>query len=150
MTTVFMLHVATLLSDQSNRSNQECGLPAAQVPRGGYATTENTTIGIKVTYTCEKGFQLVGESTRHCQLNGTWSGNLPLCVGSTTQGSLNIRILSTATVVSLLSVAMTAVMVTLLLYAGHLVHRWRLVTKRKKRNQNLNSVINNPIYDGEG
>lgn len=46
----------------------------------------NTTIGIAgtgftdtATYGCDSGFNLVGEATRTCQVNGTWSGTPPFC-----------------------------------------------------------------------
>ena len=31
------------------------------------------------TYTCDPGFVLVGESTRNCSSDGTWSGMPPTC-----------------------------------------------------------------------
>ena len=33
----------------------------------------------RATYTCDKRYRLVGESTRICMANGTWSGPTPLC-----------------------------------------------------------------------
>ncbi|XP_036361162.1 protein lev-9 isoform X13 [Octopus sinensis] len=33
----------------------------------------------KVTYFCNEGFQLIGNPVRECQINGQWSGSLPLC-----------------------------------------------------------------------
>jgi CDNA FLJ37440 fis, clone BRAWH2006405, weakly similar to FIBULIN-1, ISOFORM C. len=34
-----------------------------------------------VTYSCLEGYQLVGPSERHCQTNGQWSGEQPICKG---------------------------------------------------------------------
>ena len=33
----------------------------------------------EVSYTCRRGYSLVGLSTRHCSDNGTWSGDTPYC-----------------------------------------------------------------------
>ena len=35
--------------------------------------------GELVTYKCEPGFELKGESVRHCSMNGTWDGHAPYC-----------------------------------------------------------------------
>lgn len=163
-----MYAVSSLSAGQPNGSHPDCGIPA-QVPIGGYITIENTTNGITVTYSCEQGLRLVGNNTSDCQLNGTWSGNTPLCLqdpasaannvllgtGVPTdtrdlnkEGSLNMQILTTATLISLLSVVMVAVIVAVLLHARQLMHKWRLMTRRAKRNRNSSAVINNPIYEG--
>ena len=40
---------------------------------------ERLGYGAKVTYACNEGFQMVAQSTRVCQLNGTWNGTQPHC-----------------------------------------------------------------------
>ncbi|XP_064354073.1 complement receptor type 1-like [Dromaius novaehollandiae] len=44
------------------------------------------TLGSTVTYSCHRGFSLIGESTIHCisddNLNGKWSGTAPECKGA--------------------------------------------------------------------
>lgn len=40
---------------------------------------ERLGYGAKVTYACNEGFRLVEQSTRVCQLYGTWNGTQPHC-----------------------------------------------------------------------
>ncbi|KAL7980566.1 hypothetical protein Chor_001720, partial [Crotalus horridus] len=40
------------------------------------------TVGAVVHYKCQEGRNLIGNSTRTCQLDGRWSGSLPHCSGS--------------------------------------------------------------------
>ena len=39
-----------------------------------------TTFGQTATYSCNTGYNLVGESTRTCQAIGVWSGSIPTCL----------------------------------------------------------------------
>ena len=43
--------------------------------------TAGTTVGQTATYSCNTGYNLVGDSTRTCQAEGDWSGNAPICEG---------------------------------------------------------------------
>ena len=40
-----------------------------------------TAFGQTATYSCDTGYNLVGDSTRMCQANGRWSGSEPICQG---------------------------------------------------------------------
>ena len=40
-----------------------------------------TTFGQTTTYSCNTGYNLVGDSTRTCQATGLWSGSEPTCQG---------------------------------------------------------------------
>ena len=46
---------------------------------GQVSTTGGTTFGQTATYSCNTGYNLVGDSTRSCQANGDWSGSDPTC-----------------------------------------------------------------------
>ncbi len=35
-----------------------------------------------LTHSCDIGYQLVGSVMRRCQLNKTWSGSTPTCIGN--------------------------------------------------------------------
>ena len=48
---------------------------------GSVNHTAGTTSGQTATYSCDTGYNLVGESTRTCQAEGNWSGNAPTCEG---------------------------------------------------------------------
>ena len=39
------------------------------------------TVGTTATYSCNTGYNLVGDSTRTCQATGKWSGSAPTCQG---------------------------------------------------------------------
>ena len=43
--------------------------------------TAGTTFGQTATYSCNTGYNLVGDSTRTCQATGVWSGSAPTCQG---------------------------------------------------------------------
>ena len=43
--------------------------------------TSGTTFGQTATYSCNTGYNLVGDSTRTCQATGVWSGSAPTCEG---------------------------------------------------------------------
>lgn len=56
----------------------DCGCP--DVPTNGSVTTDNGTIfGQFALYSCDTGFDLLGNKTRYCDTNETWSGNVPYC-----------------------------------------------------------------------
>ena len=40
-----------------------------------------TTVGQTATYSCNTGYNLVGDSTRTCQASGNWSGSAHTCAG---------------------------------------------------------------------
>ena len=43
--------------------------------------TAGTTFGQNATYSCNTGYNLVGNSTRTCQATGSWSESEPTCQG---------------------------------------------------------------------
>lgn len=54
-------------------------------PDNGDVVMSGTTIGSKATYSCESGFNLVGDEFRNCQDDGEWSGTEPTCSGDLTR-----------------------------------------------------------------
>jgi len=48
---------------------------------GQVSHTAGTTFGQPATYSCDTGYNLVGDSNRTCQATGRWSGNTPTCQG---------------------------------------------------------------------
>ena len=48
---------------------------------GQVALTAGTTFGENATYSCDTGYNLVGDSTLSCQATGEWSGSAPTCQG---------------------------------------------------------------------
>ena len=45
----------------------------------GQVNLNGTTFGQTAIYTCNTGYNLVGDSTRTCQATGNWSGSVPTC-----------------------------------------------------------------------
>ena len=48
-------------------------------PPNGQVSTTGTTFGQTATYSCNMGYNLVGDTTRTCQATGNWSGSEPTC-----------------------------------------------------------------------
>ena len=56
----------------------DCG--ALTDPANGQVShTAGTTFGETAAYSCNTGYNLVGDSTRTCQATGMWSGSEPTC-----------------------------------------------------------------------
>ena len=45
-------------------------------PANGQVTLNGTGFHSMANYTCDPGYGLVGNATRICQLDGTWSGSV--------------------------------------------------------------------------
>jgi hypothetical protein len=49
-------------------------------PRYGFvAVTNDYRVGSRATYTCYKGYKLVGVAERTCQYSGYYSDDAPIC-----------------------------------------------------------------------
>ena len=68
-------HVASLLF-----TVVDCGT-LINPTNGQVSHTAGTTYRQKATYSCDAGFNLVGDNIRMCQVSGVWSGNAPICQG---------------------------------------------------------------------
>ena len=42
-----------------------------------------TQANLLATYTCDSGYELIGDDTRRC-VNGVWTGEEPTCIGTYT------------------------------------------------------------------
>ena len=58
----------------------DCG-NLTDLANGSVKHTPGTTLGQTATYSCNTGYNLVGDSTRTCQATGNWSGSAPSCPG---------------------------------------------------------------------
>ncbi|CAH1774655.1 unnamed protein product [Owenia fusiformis] len=59
---------------------KQCG-DVPNVSNGKVKATSGNDVGSVATYTCDIGYNLVGEATRTCQPDQTWSGTTPQCQG---------------------------------------------------------------------
>ena len=57
---------------------------------GSVTHTSGTKFGQTATYTCNTGYNPVGNSTRTCQATGNWSGSAPTCVGMLLKDDLTV------------------------------------------------------------
>ena len=48
-------------------------------PSNGRVNQQGDRPGDRARYTCNSGYELVGQSIRTCQNNGEWSGDAPIC-----------------------------------------------------------------------
>ena len=59
---------------------EDCGI-LTNPSNGQVSHTAGTTYQQTATYSCDTGYNLVGDSTRICQAGGVWSGSEPNCQG---------------------------------------------------------------------
>ena len=58
-------------------------------PANGSVThTSGTTFGQTATYSCNTGYNLVGNRSQTCQATGNWSGSEPTCQGMSLMGDI--------------------------------------------------------------
>lgn len=56
-----------------------CGDPGT--PANGIRYGDSFTYQSTIFLECDPGYKLVGDLTRACQADGTWSGSQPTCQG---------------------------------------------------------------------
>lgn len=59
--------------------------------KNGKRTGDNFAIGSTVTFSCDEGYELDGESKLTCRSDGHWSELVPLCKGIIKKKSINIK-----------------------------------------------------------
>lgn len=57
----------------------QCGFPGRPAYGRVSLIRDAYDEGVTVSYSCDNGFNLLGQGSRTCQSNGTWSGKLPVC-----------------------------------------------------------------------
>ncbi len=50
-----------------------------EAPANGTLFGDSVTVMSEVTYSCDIGFILSGDTNRTCQANSNWTGNAPVC-----------------------------------------------------------------------
>ena len=69
--------IALLCMHTNFRLELRC--PDLENPADGSVVYDGLVVGSQATYSCNDGYRLVGSSTRTCEIDGTWSGESPLC-----------------------------------------------------------------------
>ena len=75
-----MYQVMQILHDFMSLTAVDCG-PLTDPANGIVNHTAGTTSEQTATYSCNTGYNLVGDRTRTCQAEGNWSGSAPTCEG---------------------------------------------------------------------
>lgn len=57
----------------------DCGVPS--MPQNGYGVYNLTILDAMVSYSCNRGYNLIGNPKRTCLNSGSWSGSVPECRG---------------------------------------------------------------------
>ena len=70
--------VFDLLEDSFFLTDMNCST-LTDPANGQVSHTAGTTFRQTATYSCDTGYNLVGDSTRTCQADGIWSGSAPIC-----------------------------------------------------------------------
>ena len=55
------------------------GCETPSKPIGGMPYLQSTAVGMVVTYSCDDGLKLTGDTSRECLKSGVWSGSTPVC-----------------------------------------------------------------------
>lgn len=55
----------------------DCG--GLSTPVNGSMSLNSTTYGSTANFTCDRGYNITGEGTLTCQVDGTWSDSEPTC-----------------------------------------------------------------------
>lgn len=60
---------------------KECGItcPSPSSIENGNISGETYTYGYLITHSCDSGYKLEGTADRECQIDGSWSGDVPKC-----------------------------------------------------------------------
>ena len=58
----------------------DCGF-LTDPANGQVSHTAGTTFGQMATYSCDTGYNLVGDGNQTCRATGVWSGCAPTCQG---------------------------------------------------------------------
>ena len=53
--------------------------PTLTDPENGVVSVPRITVNSVATYTCNSGYNLVGDAQRVCMANGQWIGLVPVC-----------------------------------------------------------------------
>ena len=68
-------------------SSSSC--PAITQLQNGVVTGNRYSCGANITFSCHRGFYLVGRSVIYCLSNGNWSSSMPNCSGKWHQIDVN-------------------------------------------------------------
>ena len=53
--------------------------PQSRIDHGTVIVLNGYSVGSTIEYLCDRNYELIGNNTRNCQEDGTWSGRTPIC-----------------------------------------------------------------------
>ena len=136
----------------------DCGLLLP--PANGNVMQRNTTFASVTEYSCNDGFELVGNSTRTCQASGAWSGAEPTCEsseesnGGIGEGNTPQSDSMSDSMIPLIASVAVGVIATALLTVAIIVAVIIVMKRRKRGKARIKSAENkvgdfdNPLYSG--
>ncbi len=68
----------------------DCG--GLEDPDKGRVVLSGTVCGSTATYSCREGYTLVGDNTRTCQKDASWSGQAPFCTSKFQVGITQVQV----------------------------------------------------------
>lgn len=74
---MFVLHCYSIVYCDFSSVAVDCG--DLKDPVNGKVDFTTTGFGAIARYRCSKGFRIVGDNSRTCKSDGTWSGSAPIC-----------------------------------------------------------------------
>uniref|UniRef100_H2Z8I6 Uncharacterized protein n=2 Tax=Ciona savignyi TaxID=51511 RepID=H2Z8I6_CIOSA len=78
-------------SETPRCERKTCGASVPRSPPNGKVTCSNSNrVGSSCTFTCDRGYEVVGSSRVVCNRDQSWSNNVPLCNRVTCDSSLTI------------------------------------------------------------
>ncbi|GBN01312.1 CUB and sushi domain-containing protein 1 [Araneus ventricosus] len=67
-------------------TEKTCPYPAVPIYASIVLSNKDLSVGTTVTYSCDEGYELFGESSRACLPSGKWSGEIPNCAVNVAYG----------------------------------------------------------------
>ena len=83
---IYDTHADCILKDLGNATHTEIEYPMCRSSvssasiSGGAVCLNGTTVGSNATYVCNDGYNLMGNKSRVCQMDGNWNGRTPRCI----------------------------------------------------------------------
>ena len=67
--------------------------PVLVAPKYGFVKVSGNVLDSVATYSCLPHHKLIGDATRKCYYDKTWTGETPICMGKYLNQSINAKII---------------------------------------------------------
>ena len=76
---MIILLLSCLFSVPLHFKTDNCPCPSSPVNGNITSCVGSTLVGSYIYYYCDRGYELVGDFSRMCQIGATWTGSAPTC-----------------------------------------------------------------------